>query len=217
MNDEGRMCSIRGRSRPGAFTPIAAHPYILDRQVSGDNTQFKSFLDATHYRLRLHFSETGQWFLSVGCPTSRLHGSRSKTPRLCAWGPASGFRMSGNGNSRARAGGSGLSLGREPMPGVPRRTGQGNRPAASQRCGCPPERSEPVRSDGSGRQCLAMDERYVTSIRARRFCWAAATTNRRVEVVFPQAYGFRAWKVPADDSWMDRSATIGFRCVVDAE
>jgi len=81
------------------------------------------------------------------------------------------------------------------------------------------ERSEPLRSDGPGWQCVAMTMNFWMSIHGAEFCEAGSYYQPRGSIwYFPQEYKLTAHgKLLMMAPSMDRSGAVGFRCVQDAQ
>ena len=84
------MCSIRGKTRRGAFTntPCEIKPFFIDKYPV-TNAQFKEFLDATHYAPRdgidfLRDWKDGTYPQGWDSRPGDL-GFTGRCARLCAW------------------------------------------------------------------------------------------------------------------------------------
>ena len=215
---------------PWEDSPRRYHEHVLEMKpfwidkYPVTNAEFKKFLDATHYHPKDDLNFLRDWhdgtFPDGAADKPVTWVSLEDARAYAAWaGKAPAARM-GMAIRRARHRRPHLSVGQRVERR--RRSDARSKPhdARTRQRERTSRRSEPVRRDGSGRQRLAVDRRIHRRSHARRHsCAAAATISRKDRCGISRRrtqldeHGKLLLMAPSKD----RAATLGFRCVRDAE
>ena len=199
------------------------HQIVLHRQISGDQCQFKKFLDATHYRPKDNLNFLRDWKNGTypdGWDNKPVTWVSSKTRAPMRTGRASGYRMNGSGSLRRR----GQTVARYPWGNewnasavpVP---DHGKNPARPGRRGRSSARSESIWSYGPRGNVWQWTDEYVDEHTRAGILRGGNYYQPQGSIwYFPEAYrNDQHGKLLLMSPSYDRSGTLGFRCAMDAE